>query len=197
MEIFTSTGDWIVAMGKTIIHSLWMGLLVISFLKLILDVIPDSNSKLRYRIAISSMLLLLGSVIVLFFKLYSPAQPALLFQGSGLSESLFRGIKMGSLDGSGTSDYKDIYLIICCIYIVGIPISGIRSLGLFHYQVRMKRSGTPVQGYWRKRFFQLKNSLGINRRVEIMESGMTTMPILLGFLRPVVMVPAGFLSTAA
>ena len=65
MEVFVATGDWILALGKTIIHSIWVGLLLLSILKLTLNVIPDSYSNLRYRISVLSLLLLLGSVGVL------------------------------------------------------------------------------------------------------------------------------------
>ena len=72
MDLFDTSGNWIIAMGKTILHSLWIGLIIFSALKLILYSIPDRLSNLRYQISLGSLFLLLGSVVSLFILLYAP-----------------------------------------------------------------------------------------------------------------------------
>jgi hypothetical protein len=58
----------------------------------------------------------------------------------------------------------------------------------------MKQSGFPVQESWQIRFAQLKVSLGIPKKVALMESHKLTSPSLIGFLKPVILVPAGMFS---
>ncbi len=189
-----ATGDWILALGKTIIHSIWVGLLLLSILKLALNVIPDSYSNLRYRISVLSLLLLLGSGFALFFLLYSPVDTTQISSGAGGEEPFFLGMLSAYMNKPGLSSYHFIYLISSYIYFAGIPVVLIRSMGLFRYQFRMKKAGSPVQDLWKRRFVKLKISLGIKRGVELMESGIITVPVLVGFFKPVVLVPAGMLS---
>ena len=194
MEVFVATGDWILALGKTIIHSIWVGLLLLSILKLALNVIPDSYSNLRYRISVLSLLLLLGSGFALFILLYSPVDTTQISSGAGGEEPFFLGMLSAYINKPGLSSYHFIYLISSYIYFAGIPVVLIRSMGLFRYQVRMKKAGSPVQYLWKRRFVKLKISLGIKRGVDLMESGIITVPVLVGFFKPVVLVPAGMLS---
>ncbi len=194
MDFIATTGDWIVALGKTIIHSVWMGLLILAILKLTLNVIPDRFSNLRYSISVLSILLLLGSVIALFFLLYSPLDSILSSpELSGDGQFLLGRIR-GYANDSEFFNYHIIYLISCYIYFAGIPVVVIRSLSLFRYQVVMKKSGAPVPGSWEEKFDQLKISLGIKRSVKLMESGIITVPALVGYIKPVILVPAGMLS---
>ena len=194
MEVIMATGDWIVALGKTIIHSIWVGLLLLSVLKLILNVIPDSYSNLRYRISVLSLLMLLGSGFALFFLLYSPADTIQINSGAGVEGPFHLGMLKNYMNRSRLSNFHFIYLISSYIYIAGIPVIGIRSMGLFRYQIRMKKAGSPVPSSWKERFIKLKISMGIKRSVELMESGIITAPALVGFFKPVVLVPVGILS---
>ena len=194
MDFFATTGDWIIALGKTIIHSVWMGLLILAILKLTLNVIPDRFSNLRYSISVLSILLLLGSVIALFFLLYSPLDSILTSPELSGDGHFLLGRIRGYANDSEFSNYHIIYLISCYIYFAGIPIVVIRSLSLFRYQVVMKKSGAPVPGSWEEKFDQLKISLGIKRSVKLMESGIITVPALVGYIKPVILVPAGMLS---
>lgn len=194
MEVFMATGDWVLALGKTIIHSIWVGLLLLSVLKLVLNVIPDSYSNLRYRISVLSLLLLLGSGFALFFLLYSPTHTIKISPGAAVEGPLSLGMLKTYIGNSQLSNYHFIYLISSYIYISGIPVVLIRSMGLFRYQFRMKKAGSPVQNSWKERFIQLKISMGIKRSVELMESGIISAPALVGFFKPVILVPAGMLS---
>jgi len=74
MELFTVTGNWIIALGKTILHSLWIGLLVYSVLRLLLNSIPDRFSNLRYSLTLISIIMMLGSVAILYLLIYSPGE---------------------------------------------------------------------------------------------------------------------------
>jgi len=55
----------------------------------------------------------------------------------------------------------------------------------------MKESGKPVPGQWYRRFLELKKSLGIVRNVGLLETKRLNSPALLGFLKPLILVPAG------
>lgn len=75
MGLFEATGMWMLAIGKTTIHSIWIGLLILALLRFVQAYIPVRLSGLRYGISVSALLLLFFSVIAAFFMLYEPAAP--------------------------------------------------------------------------------------------------------------------------
>jgi len=194
MELFTSTGNWIVALGKTLIHSIWIALLILSLLRLILNSMADRNSELRYRVAVLSMLLFIGSVTASFLLIFSPEHLVQAVSETGGNSFLFSLVMK---DNSPVQLAKNPYLVfIFCsyLYFAAIPVLLIRSAASLRYLRKMKESGTPVQDVWYRRFELLKRSLGIHRRVTLMETESLKVPALIGFLKPVILVPAGMFS---
>ncbi|MEN8201320.1 MAG: M56 family metallopeptidase [Bacteroidota bacterium] len=192
MDLFVCTGNWIVALGKTLIHSIWIALLILSILRLILNSIPDRYSDLRYRISMLSMLLLLGTVGTLFFLLFSPENPVQLTtetEGSSFLLSFKDQIPVQLVP-----DFHLLFMICTYMYFAGIPVVLIRSALSLRYLRVMRKSGFPVQETWHSRLEQLKDTLGINRNVALMETESLTVPALIGFLKPVILVPAGMFS---
>ena len=61
MEFFEASGNWTVALGKTMVHSLWIGLLLLSVLKITLQVLPGRYSLLRYRLTTGSLFLFISA----------------------------------------------------------------------------------------------------------------------------------------
>ncbi len=194
MELITITGNWIIALGKTILHSLWMGLLVYSILRLLLFSIPDRFSNLRYRITLISIVLLLGSVALLFLLIYSPGEPlpdTIPVLGTELAFSWHL-----AEPGIGSGGIKlHLFFIICSyLYFVGITVMLIRSTTSFYHLRLIKRSGNPVDAEWYAKFLHLKKRINIKRKVTLMESDWLNVPSLVGFFKPAIIVPAGMLT---
>ena len=72
MGLFEASDIWMHAIGKTIIHSIWIGVLILALLRLAQAYIPIRLSGLRYSIAVSALLLLFISIIASFLMLYEP-----------------------------------------------------------------------------------------------------------------------------
>ena len=194
MEFFESSGNWIIALGKTLVHSLWIGLLILSMLKIVLQFVPGRHSALRYRMALTSLILYVGSVTMLFFSLYSPseAEPT---GGSApsidpFSITLFESF---ALEG-GRSAVRIICYICSYIYFSGILVMLIRSAFSIKYMRALRKSGTPVEGRWSDRFNQIREKIGIRQKVDLLRSEAINSPALIGLVKPAIIVPAGMLT---
>jgi hypothetical protein len=58
----------------------------------------------------------------------------------------------------------------------------------------LRRNATLPDLYWQKRFVQLCSSLGIKRPVDFFQTTRIKTPLLMGYLKPVIMVPAGMIT---
>ncbi|MCK4881243.1 MAG: M56 family metallopeptidase, partial [Bacteroidales bacterium] len=194
MDLVDGTGIWMVAMGKTIMHSLWIGLLILALLRVALLHIPLEFSNLRYRISVSALLLLLCSVIVAFIVLYEPIAP---IQESLVSQGLIPPISWNLLveaNGHPGIYIHHIFIIFGYLYIAGALAMLFRSAASLGYVRRMRNSGARIGPEWQDRFSRISLSMGIRRPVDLLESARIKGPLLVGFLKPAVIVPAGMIT---
>ena len=192
MEFFEASGNWIVALGKTLVHSLWVGLLFLSLLKIILQTLPGRYSHIRYRIALISLLLFIGLLGGVFILLYTPvyAGATIGMQTAFQIPDVIPLIHEFAVNSDGTS-LMSICSICSYIYFTGIFIMLIRSIiSIIHIQ-QLKRNGVPVQNEWIDRFLQIKHTLGIKRNVALLESDRINAPAMIGLFKPAIMVPLG------
>jgi beta-lactamase regulating signal transducer with metallopeptidase domain len=194
MELFASTGNWVEALGKTLIHSIWISLLIYSLLRILLHSVPDRYSDLRYKMALISMLGVVVSVTGLFFLLYTPEIAIKLNDKTEGSYALLSFLQKNKTLLPQGPDVQLPYVICTYIYLAGIPIVLIRSAISIRYLRFMRKSGTPVQEDWLVRFNLLKTTLGIQRKVAFLETKKLNTPALIGFMKPVVLIPAGMLT---
>jgi len=194
MGLFTSSAIWIVALGKTTVHSLWIGLLILALLRFILLYVPDKYSSLRYGISVSALLLLFTSVIATFMLLYKPSVAShQVYLPPDLISSFSRELSSQDPGNTGIGIHR-IFIIFGQVYFAGAIAMLLRSvLSLLHVR-QLRNSGTPIAPEWRNRLILISKSLGIRRSVDILESVRVKVPLLAGVMRPVIIVPAGMVT---
>ena len=194
MGLFEVTGMWMFAIGKTAIHSLWIGLLILALLRLSLAQIPVRLSGLRYGISVSALLLVFFSVIAAFLMLYEPASPRMDVLSSPGANPFVSGNLLIRNNGETAFNTSLIFTLFGYIYFVGVLFMLLRSLASVAYIKGLRNSGTKLAPEWQIRFTHILQSLRIERRVDFLESARVKGPLLLGYLKPAVIVPAGMLS---
>lgn len=183
MGLFESSTTWVIAVGKTTVHSIWIGLLILALLRLTLAYIPVRFAAIRYNISVSALLLLFISVLATFFLIYepfSPIQESQLIQGNKQGELLFGTILIFRLFGY--------------IYFAGVLIMMIRSWASLAYVRGLRKCGNQFDHQWHFRFEQISRSLGIKRPVDFLESTRVKAPLLIGYLKPAIIIPVGMVS---
>lgn len=81
------------------------------------------------------------------------------------------------------------------LWTAGVAVFSLRLLNGWRSAGRWRSGGSPaIPEEWRQRFAELCQRLGLRRSVQLLSSAALTVPVVIGWLRPVVLVPAGIFS---
>lgn len=81
------------------------------------------------------------------------------------------------------------------VWLIGAICLAMRFLGGMVYAQRMKHfRAFPAAAHWQERIAEFAGRLNVRRVPVLMESGLANAPMLIGFLKPVILVPMGFLA---
>jgi len=180
MGLFEVSGLWVLAIGKAIVHSIWIGLLLLALLRLVLAFIPEKLSGLRYSISVSTLLLLFTSVLATFLLLYEPVSPireSLIIQGSSVKDSI--------------PGANQLFVLFGYIYFAGLLFMLCRSMASVAHIRELRKSCNQVSSRWLQHLRQISLSMGVTPSVDFLESNRVKAPLLVGYLKPAVIVPAG------
>ena len=194
MGLFEASEIWMHVIGKTIIHSLWIGLIILALLRLARAYVPVNLSRLRYSIAVSALLLLFVLVIASFLMLYEPLSSMQASLSSPRVFSLVSGKLFLKSHGESVLDTNLLFSLCGYIYFAGALFMLSRSMVSLSYVRRLKSSGFQPDQEWQEKFLQISRSLGIKRPVKFLESALASGPMLVGYLKPAVIVPAGMIT---
>src|SRR6185295_19986563 len=76
----------------------------------------------------------------------------------------------------------------------GVLFLSVRLVGGWRVTARLRSTGVrPVQPEWRQRLEALISRVGVSRPVQLLVSSFVEVPIVVGWLRPVILVPVGAL----
>ncbi|WP_303310493.1 M56 family metallopeptidase [Hymenobacter sp. BT730] len=208
------------ALGWTLVHSLWQGAVVALSLAGLLLLLRRHSAQIRYGAAAVALVAMLALSMVTFGRYYYAEQavqaqpqplplrtlPASL---SGAQVILASVNAHTSAEAALTAplmteeesvsmaqtwlEYFDRNLpIMVTIWLLGLLAMTLRMLGglayvqrLRHYRVR------PLSAEWQARLAELAARAGVTESVSILESALVRVPLVVGHLRPVILLPLG------
>jgi GWxTD domain-containing protein len=78
------------------------------------------------------------------------------------------------------------------LWMAGVAVFYLRSLASWIAARRMQNTGiVPLAREWQDRFRNLCHRAGVSRPVALLESCLTEVPVVIGYLRPMILVPIG------
>jgi GWxTD domain-containing protein len=81
------------------------------------------------------------------------------------------------------------------IWLAGVVLFTLKNLLTWFGSRRIRWSGVcAVAEHWQERLNNLRGRLGISKPVELLESCMTQIPVVIGHIRPVILLPIGLVS---
>jgi soluble lytic murein transglycosylase-like protein/Zn-dependent protease with chaperone function len=167
----------IAAFAQALLHSSWQCLLIAAALWLVLQALPRAASALRYGVCCAALAAMPLAALVMFcWLLASPP--------SGL----------GSVAAPVASSHFELSLAASAAWSLGCATMLARlGLGVSHLGRIAKRAG-PVEGPWQTQVDTLARRLGLRRPVRLLASHEADAPLLIGWLKPVILVPFGALT---
>ena len=192
-------------------HSIWQISLIALWLYFLLRIISSTSAKLRY--AVSTGALLLSFILPLATFLYISAVPAkpeaaaVRFSNetemqAGRIQTTVAGIAAWT-DSVLPATFRDvrkslgltinkygIYLAI--IWLIGMLVFSLRTIGGIWrvHQLKTVKVSQPDE-IWIRKLTELSKKLKIKQKVLLLKSSLVDSPMIIGWIKPVILVPAG------
>lgn len=176
-----------------LIHFLWQGVAVAVILKSALIITPDQHSKLRYTYATVAMLANLILPIVTFAIIYQPELLTDTQQPSIFSSTL--GLSLLANESSLNADILFIlpYLTMVWLSIV-LCLAGKLIIQMITVNQLPKKNSHPASAQLTKRFLELVAKLNMSMVPDLRISLAVDVPMAIGWLKPVVLVPVSMVT---
>ncbi len=194
-------------LGWTILHSLWQGTLIFFLLQVCLRLLRQrSSSHLRYLLLSGALLSLFSWVALTFCQkaMEVLGSHPILLPSSGMDPiSSFETVLTLGGSSSWWSDlwwraelFMQLYADqLAYFWLVGVLFFSLRWLGGFYFTYRLRQVGTlAVPETWEKQVQQLSIQLGVRKSVKIMASMKVQVPLVVGHLKPMILLPFGMLA---
>ena len=181
--------------GFALLHSLWQGgalaLLLAGALPLL-----RRRAEVRYALAagaLGALLLAVGLTLGYYYSQYSPAPAAsavvavpsarvLAFQENELTQPVV----------PTPAQRVEPYLpLVVGAWLLGLVVLSGRLAGGLLHAGRLRRTGQPLGPEWQQRLAALAARAGLRRPVALLESARVAGPLVLGHLRPAILLPLG------
>jgi beta-lactamase regulating signal transducer with metallopeptidase domain len=204
------------ALGWTLVHFLWQGALVALMLALARVALKRRTANLRYLVSCGAMLLMLALPVITFVTLSSiahktqvvmtdpPAPPKQTVKTDSLRSELGDdSLIVGGLSQSPTPTspmwklrelFSGVAPWLTSLWLAGVILLSLRMIFGWVYSRRLRSYGTgPLPEEWQVRFAELCRNIRVLRPVRLLESAVIQVPAVIGWLRPVVLIPASAL----
>lgn len=195
------------ALGWTLLHSLWQGLLIFLVLWAALTYYKQKSPQLRYLLSCMAMCCLLGSIALTFSYYFSlptntslpiEVSQAISFEDAPLKgeESLATATTWWQNWQDQASEFMHLYARHLVLgWLVGVFLFAFRWIGGLYFTYRLRREGAiEAPRSWQSNVQALANNLGIQRTVRLLESSSVEVPLTIGHLKPIILLPIGMLA---
>lgn len=202
----TTTDQIIKALCNTLVSSLWQGVILAAVAGIIVIATRKSTSAMRYNLLTGALALFaVGSVVTFLtqFKLVDvSAHSTNAVNNIGFNAPVnIQTINNNAAPQSenmlaAIGNYLDNYRnTIVFIWFLIICIKSIQfGVGLYGtYTLKRVMTFAPEK-FWKERTMQLACLLGITQAIDILESGLAKVPMVVGHLKPVILIPVGMVT---
>ena len=199
--------NWLHALGATLFHSLWLGVILALLAGLVMFTTRKASATWRYNLLTVCLALF---VIAIGFTFYQELQePVSYGQSQAVHET---GINLPNAiadQQAVTNVQHDMYsglnmllslwnayayqiVLVWFLIICGKSIQLIVGLnGVYH----LRNHKTYAAGKkWDEKLNELAQKLGLTQQVRVMQSGIAQVPMVVGHFKPLILIPLGLLN---
>jgi beta-lactamase regulating signal transducer with metallopeptidase domain len=191
------------ALSYTLLHSLWQGVILAVITSLILVFTRRQTAAKRYTLMVGALMLFALTAMSTFIWEINQTAAGKISPASYTSNNQtpqapvlgVAGFTQDSVIDKGINYVNTHAQLIALIWFLVVFARGLQLLaglqGLHHLR---RRSVFTVDEYWQKRVALLSQKLGIKQMIGIAESGMAKVPMVIGHLKPLILIPVGLLT---
>lgn len=193
------SAPWAVALGWTVLHSLWQAFALAVLLAMILRLNPNLSAIWRYRLAYSILMAIFALAAFNFFQLYDPGSDLVAPVGWE-TEGTFPVEIVGPTQWEGLQHWLVAFLdnhlsAIVGFWFIGFVFFSVRLFGGLAYIHQLRYRGIePLDPIWQQRLNQLTAQLNLKRSVELQASSLVNVPAVIGVVKPLILLPVGLVN---
>jgi bla regulator protein BlaR1 len=198
--------------GYALLHSLWQGGALAVLLAGVLPLLRRHRAEVRYAVAAGALATLVLAV-GLTFSFYYQSQPAPAAQwiaASPAAASIALGADAAAVAGvaapaasasqlaplawlqTNAGKLEPYLPLVVGAWLLGLLLMSGRLAGGLLYTNRLRQAGTQALGAeWQRRLAELAHRAGVRQPVALLESARVAGPLVLGHLRPAILLPLG------
>jgi beta-lactamase regulating signal transducer with metallopeptidase domain len=193
------TADLVTALGWAILHSLWQALLVFICLRIVLRLWPDATASTKYNLSFLSLAGIFGWFVATLYQQLEAVKELQLATGSPVSGELNAPLMLHAPAVYQRQEelyalfpnLQMVFPVLVALYIAGVAVMCIKlAADLAQLQQIRKKQVLPADSAWEHYLDRLKLQLQIPRKVKLLISQYVQVPVMIGFLKPVILVPA-------
>ena len=192
------------ALGLALIRFVWQGAMLGAAGALLLLALRRASARLRYLTACLTLAAMVGTVAVTFAGLareFSMPPPAVNEGAPSLTTIVAAPVATADITigrttalptSAGWLDAR--YPWIVGVWAAGVLFFAVRLLRAWIMVQFVRRGARPIAAGWPDRIGAIRAALGVTRRVRVLESALVDVPSVIGWLRPIVLVPMSALA---
>ena len=170
--------------GWMVVHSLWQWTSITGVTALAAGLVRDRHASVRYVIASAGLLAMLLTAIATLATGHGPDRPGLRFE---LLYAFNGALMMPEITPRG----RAILRVAAIVWVVGVTVGAVRMLFELRRAWILRRDGLIDPGREMLAMFaRLRQELGVTRPVVFQCSTRASVPMLLGWRKPLILLPA-------
>ena len=201
MEILSGQ-PWVERLGWTLVHFLWQGLSVaVLYAAARRSVARTSSPNVRYLLACAALAAMMAAPLVTWSLMHAPdALPGAAYRIRSTPPAPAAADVVATLPASVHATVSSVQptqflLWVVMLWLAGAMVFWVRLTGGWVLAARMRsvaiRQAPPE---WQDTLGKLGARIGVSRPVRLLVSALVPAPTVVGWLRPLVLVPVGALS---
>lgn len=177
------------ATGWSIFHSLWQGAIIYGILLFLVSAFPKTNAKIKHNLAYGALCMMFIGFCITFATLFKiPSASQIPATESPITAAQYQYLL--NLPEEISSSTENIFPYLVSVYGVGLLFQILILMAGYSKLTQLKKAQrSPVPEEWQQVFEQMLNKLNIGRHVDFNLSDKVSVPLVIGYLKPVVLFP--------
>lgn len=202
--------QWIEALCLTLMHSLWQGLVAAILAGVILLSTRKSKPAFRYNLlALVMVVFVAGAIGTFVFVLRdaSATMASMLTQPMPWAQQkVFSGeagiLTIAAAGATANNGWQEQIVAffaanaqpIVTVWFLVFVLKSLQAVSGLAYLTRVTRTVSTPGMQWIVRFYELAERMRVTQETELRESAQVAVPMVVGFIKPIVLVPLGMLA---
>jgi beta-lactamase regulating signal transducer with metallopeptidase domain/uncharacterized protein involved in exopolysaccharide biosynthesis len=194
-------------LGWVLVHFVWQGSVIAAVWTILRSLLRAHHARTRYAVACLLLGLMATSPLITFTLLESPSSTSAAEAANGIGRSGeripatappstgYHSMAIPVVTDHFTTALEGAIPWLVLVWCLGVGLLSLRLLqGYWAVRSVRSREVRPMDPAWHERLAELQRRLRMSRPVLLFESALIQVPVVIGWLRPMILVPASSLS---